>query len=377
MSSSSDSFLQKPTEELQYLVQHPELYHAALVAEAGRELRRRGATIAKPAPDRELVAAPTPLYDAYAESAPSPLTRWWPAGLIAAAVGGLAWWGLRDSAAPSKATPAAATQPIVLEAVKTNRMPDFEAETAQQVAATRRQLPAQDRADTTATGRYARTTRRYWLAENAAAYLTAQAQGDSASSLFPTQVDLALERISWFMKARAYDQHLHPVMEARLNEMEQGMLLRRSSLQTLKTQYSVGAEVTESKEAFVQAAEAEDIGREVQGLPSRKQPIAGSLASLNGTAKTAPSEEYKVVSSLPAPHRNQNPLYVLDGSLLPSDAMTGEAPHAVRSIPPDSIARIVVLKKQRAIEAFGPRAHDGAVIVFTKAAVRSSGRNQM
>ncbi|RSK46844.1 hypothetical protein [Hymenobacter rigui] len=375
MSSSSDSFLQKTTEELQYLVQHPELYHAALVAEAGRELRRRGATLPRPA-TAEPVAAPAPVYDAYAEPTPSPLIRWWPAGLIAAAVAGLAWWGLRDSTASTPAAVKPATNaPIVLESVKTSRMPDFEVETARQVANTRRQLPAQDRTDTTATGRYARTARRYWLAENAAAYLTAQAQGDSASNLFPNQVDLALERISWFMKARAYDQHLHPVMEARLNEMEQGMLLRRSSLQTLRTQYSVGAEVTESKEAFTQAAEAEDISRGIQGLPSRKEPIAGNLASLGGAAKAEPTQDYKVVKTLPAPHHNQNPLYVLDGNLLPSDAMTGEAPQAIRAISPDSIGRIVVLKKQQAVQAFGPRAHDGAVIVFTKAALRNSSRD--
>ncbi|UOQ78029.1 hypothetical protein MUN84_05255 [Hymenobacter sp. 5516J-16] len=49
-SSIPDSFLQKPTEELLFLVQHPELYHPSLVAEAGRELRRRGRACRPPYP---------------------------------------------------------------------------------------------------------------------------------------------------------------------------------------------------------------------------------------------------------------------------------------------------------------------------------------
>ncbi|MCA8829192.1 TonB-dependent receptor plug domain-containing protein [Hymenobacter pini] len=366
MSSSSDSFLQKTTEELLYLVQHPELYHPALVAEAGRELRRRGTDIPRPqAATQPDVAAAT--YDTEYEAA-SPLRRWWPAGLIAVAVGGLAWWGLRSSTASSATTakPAVA-KPIVLEAVKADRMPDFENETARQVATIRRQLPAADRADTTATGRYARTARRYWLAENAAAYLTKQAQNDSASALFPNQIDLTLERISWFMKARAYDQHLHPIMEAHLTEMEQGLTLRRASLQALRTQYSVGAEVTQEKKAFTQAAEAADIGRVLLGQPSQKAPIAGNLASLGSSATAPASQGLKAVKELPKPHRNQNPLYVVDGELLASDAFSGEAPAEVRNIPPDNIESIVVLKRDKAVLLFGPRAHDGAIVVTTKA----------
>jgi len=363
--SSSDSFLLKTTEELLYLVQHPELYHPELLAEAGRELRRRGATVPRPAqPEASLE------FSEYEQPAASSIVRWWPAAAIGAAVLGLGWWGLRDSSGTevTKATSAEA-KPIVLEAVKAKHLPTFEAEAARQVAATRRQLPAADRADTTATGRFARTARRYWLAENAAAYLTAQAEGDSASAVFTGQIDLTLERITWFMKARAYDQHLHPIMEERLNEMQQGLTLRRSSLKTIKSQYELGAEITNAQAAFTEAAEAADISRVVQGLPSQKAPIAGKLATLGGAPTTAPAKEgYTEVKTLPAPRQNQNPLYIIDGEALPSDPSTGEAPAGIRNLPASAFARIVVVKRQTAVKAFGPRAHDGAVIIVTKAA---------
>lgn len=364
--SSSDSFLLKTTEELQYLVQHPELYQPELVAEAGRELRRRGVVVARPA-----VAEAPPEPSPY-ETEPTTSGRrgWWPAAAIGAAVLGLGWWGLRDSSS-SDAAPVkpADSKPIVLEAVKARQLPTFEAEAARQVAATRQQLPAADRADTTATGRFARTARRYWLAENAAAYLTAQAQGDSASSVFTGQIDLTLERINWFMKARAYNQNLHPIMETRLGEMQQGLTLRLSSLKAIKAQYEIGGEMAEAEAAFTEAAEAADISRVVQGLPSQRTPIAGNLAALSGTSPAVPAKEgYTVVNTLPIPRRNQNPLYIIDGEAIPSDPATGEAPAGIQNLPASAFARIVVVKRQTAVKAFGPRAHDGAVIVVTKAA---------
>lgn len=364
MASSPDSFLQKSTDELHYLVQHPELYHPELVAEANRELRRRGAAQPRPTPSASLVE----------EEPTAPAARRWPAAVaLGVAVLGLGWWGLRSPPAAAPVAKPVVEQPIVLEAVKTSALPTFEQATAQQVAATRRQLPAADQADTTATGRFARTARRYWLAENAAAHLTAQARNDSMSSVFAGQIDLTLERISWFMKARAYDQHLHPVMEERLAEMQQGLTLRRSSLGSLQAQYQLGADMSEAKDAFREAAEAADISRVVRGLPSQQAPVAGNLAALGGGAVT---KGYKVVSTLPPPHPNRNPLYVIDGQLVPSDPGTGAAPAIIRNLPATAFARIVVVERQTAVKAYGPRAHDGAVLVITAAAARASNRAQ-
>ncbi|WP_426490771.1 hypothetical protein [Hymenobacter sp. 102] len=283
MSASSDSFLQKTSEELLYLVQHPELYHATLVAEAGRELRRRGVALPRYQEAEPTVAAPVSAAHAYEEPAPSSLGRWWPAGLLAVAVAGLAWWGLSDSSTATSAAVAAkpaSTAPILLEAVKTDRMPDFEAETARQVATAKRQLSATDRADTTATGRYGRMARRYWLAENAAAYLTKQATSKKVPDVFPGQVTIALERITWFMKAKAYNQHLTPVMEERLQLMQQGLLLRRNSLENLKTRYETYGETYLDRDLNRADFEASDISGELQGQPIKRAPMQGKLSEL-------------------------------------------------------------------------------------------------
>jgi hypothetical protein len=282
MSASSDSFLQKTSEELTYLVQHPELYHATLVAEAGRELRRRGVALPRPQEAEPAAAAPVFTASAYPEATSSPLGRWWPAGLLVAAVAGLAWWGLRNSTATSAAVAAkpVSTEPIVLEAVKTDRMPDFEVETARQVATARRLLPAADRADTTATGRFTRMARRYWLAENAAAYLTKQAAGKKVPDVFPGQIIIALERITWFMKAKAYNQHLTPVMEERLQLMQQGLILRRNSLENLKTRYETYGETYLDRDLNRADFEASDISGELQGQPRKRAFMEGKLSDL-------------------------------------------------------------------------------------------------
>lgn len=279
-SSAPDSFLQKTNEELLYLVQHPELYHPALVAEAGRELRRRGAAL--PA---SLAPEPTapPLPPDYIEPGPTFLVRWWPALVLAALVLGLALWGLRSSQSAPAPTPAATPKPagpIVLEAVKVERLPDFEAETRAQVAEVRRQLPAADRADTTATGRYLRMARRYWLAENAAVHLTKQARTGAVTGVFPGQIDLTVERINWFMRAKAYNQHLTPTMETRLTLMQQGLVLRRNSLENLKTRYDMYGETYLDRDLNRADAEASDIGGELLGKPSKRAPMQGNITDL-------------------------------------------------------------------------------------------------
>ncbi len=277
--SSPDSFLEKTTAQLQYLTQHPEMYHEAVVAEARRELQRRGALT--PHPAATAASAPDATAEvAYLADGPASGRRWWPAvaaGLVALA--GLGWWGLRDTP-PAAPAASARQEPIVLEAVKAHQLPDFERQAAGQVAQTRRLLPAADRADTTAAGRYARMARRYWLAENTAAYLTAQAMGDSVTAVFPGQVTIALERIDWFMGAKAYNQHLTPTMEARLTLMQQGLSLRRIVLENFKTRYERFGEVYTDRDQNRGDFEAADIGGQLLGQPSKRAPMKGNITDL-------------------------------------------------------------------------------------------------
>ncbi|MBT2557919.1 hypothetical protein J7E24_08990 [Hymenobacter sp. ISL-91] len=278
LSSSPDSFQQKTTAELQYLIENPDFYDAGVVARARQELRQRGA-LAPTAPSfSEPATLPVPTdYDDDDTAAAGHGTKWLLGGLLLALVLAGAWWLLRPQpAAPVTAAPAA---PIVLETTVVRPLPSFEQEAAGQVAITRRLLPAADRADTTAAGRYARMARRYWLAENTAAYLTAQALADSTTSVFAGQVGIGLERVNWFLSAMVYDQNLTPEMDNRLALMRGGMNLRRTSLEALKAHAEREMPlISETVERDQQ--EATSISREVLGQYRKAAPIRGRLETL-------------------------------------------------------------------------------------------------
>ncbi|UYZ63425.1 hypothetical protein [Hymenobacter weizhouensis] len=284
--AAPDSLLQKSDDELLYLVQHPEFYHPDLVFRAGRELRRRGValpqSISRAAPVLPANVPANVPADEAAEEAPRPRTRRWAAAAVAGvAVAGLGWWALAPTPPPPPASPAAAVEvPTELEAVVARPLPTFEALTAKQVQEVRRQLPVADRADTTATGRYLRMARRYWLAENQAAYLTRLALADSLTGTLPGQVDLTQERISWFMRAKAYNQHLTPFMEERLTQMQKGLGLRRTSLNYIKRNYEATGKPHPDKQMRADSHEAQLIAEDLRGRGGRQAPVRGNLSEL-------------------------------------------------------------------------------------------------
>ncbi|SDY05708.1 hypothetical protein [Hymenobacter psychrophilus] len=276
--SAPDSFQKKTTAELQYLVENPSLYDAGVVTRARQELRQRGALVpATPSLPNSPAAPVSTAYD-HDDAPPSQAgSRWLLGGLGLLAVLALAWWAFQPQ--PAKTAVRQPPAPIVLEATTIRPLPSFEPEAAKQVATTRRLLPATDRADTTAAGRYARMARRYWLAENTAAYLTAQALGDSVTSVFAGQAGIGLERISWFMGAMAYDQNLTPEMDTRLALMQRGMALRRSSLQALKARAEADVPLLDPDVERDQQ-EAVSVSREVLGQYQKAAPIRGRLEAL-------------------------------------------------------------------------------------------------
>lgn len=277
LTSPPDSFQQKTTAELQYFIENPDFYDAGVVARARQELRQRGALVPAAPEFSEPAALPVPT-DYNDDDTAGRGNKWLLGGLMLAVLLAGAWWMLRPQpTAPVAAAPAA---PIVLEATVVRPLPSFEQEAAGQVAITRRLLPAADRADTTAAGRYARMARRYWLAENTAAYLIAQALADSVTNVFPGQVTIAQERIDWFMSAKAYNQNLTPNMEARLTLMQQGLVLRRVSLENFKTRYETYGELYTDRDQNRANFEAEDIAGEILGKPTKRVPMQGNISDL-------------------------------------------------------------------------------------------------
>ncbi|SNC74614.1 hypothetical protein SAMN06265337_2458 [Hymenobacter gelipurpurascens] len=275
--TGSDAFLKKTDEELYYLVEHPEFYHSALIMAASQELRRRGAALPTPA---ALPPSPAPLPFEYEEPEPSLLRRWLPAALAVMLLGLTGWLILRHTnTSPATTATAKPAAPIVLESVKAQPLPDFEAQTKIRLQEMRQQLPAADRADTTATGRYLRMARRYWLAESQAAHLTDIAKRDEAAGTFPGQLDLTQERISWFMRAKAYNQHLHPIMEERLTLMQQGLVLRQTMLHNFKYRFD-NQLIMMDRDMNQADFEATDIGNELRGKPRQRAPIQGRLSDL-------------------------------------------------------------------------------------------------
>ncbi|SHK97052.1 hypothetical protein [Hymenobacter psychrotolerans] len=251
MAASSDSeFLSQKTDaELQFLVQHPDLYHPDLVYTARLELRRRG-------------IRPDLLHEAHTESAPLPQApdevsyeepSWWqrPGAvwvvvLAILLLGGVFYLQSRSASGQQDAavTDTADDAPLVLQSVETHVIPSFDSLTRAQIAQEMRQLPAAERTrDTAATRRYRLLAERYWKAENQTLYVLERVNKAAADSTLPGQATTVLEEWRRLTKALVYDFSLTPVLAERMNVMRRGAYLRIELLQTMRSRYQGGEPV--------------------------------------------------------------------------------------------------------------------------------------
>ncbi|GAA3917723.1 hypothetical protein [Hymenobacter algoricola] len=350
----NDFLTAKSDAELLFLVQNPTYYHPDLVQTARRELQRRSVPwAAAPA------AGTPPDLVAFAEEPPE--RRWLvPAlggGLVALALG---VFFLRTGATPPPA-PARPAPPAALVAVETHLLPSFEGLTASQLRKMPAALPPGEQADTTARRKYLLLARRYWEAENQSAYLYEQALLGKASPALPGQVETTLDKWHRLTSALVYDHQLQPGMTARLELMEQAAAVRIQNLQGMSEQVGYGNFPLNDDLVFLNDS-VQYLRQVLLGVPvaRRQRPVRGHRTFTDGTP------EVRELPQLPEARPQHNPLYVIDGHPFPSDASTGEAPAAVRRLSPDSIANIVVLKEKAAVGLYGPRAHDGAVVIVTR-----------
>ena len=223
MANSTDDFYHQKTDaELQFLVDHPELYQPSLLEAARRELRRRGVvpapaelpplTYVSPAP-----AAPTGLR-------PGPLAL----GLAAVLLVGLGGFYVAKQKNPPPAPPAAPAKPKApprLEEVETSAIPTYDGVVSQVVTQQVQHLPAAERAAATAKAdgaalrQYRELAKRFWAAECQTEYLTNQAREGKAGPVFADQTLVARSTWSAWNKAVVYRYDLGPTMQQQVQYM--------------------------------------------------------------------------------------------------------------------------------------------------------------
>ncbi|WP_375434469.1 hypothetical protein [uncultured Hymenobacter sp.] len=231
----SDSLSQKTDGELLFLAQHPDLYHADLIAAARRELRRRGISPdpAQPEPlPRENYILP---YQEEQEPSfwqrPAP----WVALLAVLLVGGILYWqNAQNKASQLVAAQQVEEEPIKLETVETHLIPTFDSLTRTQIAQEMRQLSPTDRSeDTTATRKYKLLATRYWNAENQSAYLFKQLKGTATDVAVARQAPVVIEEWRRLTKALVYNHGLTATFAERMDLMRRAAYLRIETLEEI------------------------------------------------------------------------------------------------------------------------------------------------
>ena len=227
MADSIDDFYHQKTDaELQFFVDHPELYQSSLIVAARRELRHRGVAPV-------LAAPPEPLPLAYASPEPAapaglrtgPLTL----GLAAVLLVGLGGFYVVKQKNQAPLPPAASARPKApphLEEVETSAIPAYDGLVAQAVAQQVQRLPAaelaaaKNKADGRALRQYRELAKRFWAAECQTEYLTNQARRGQASPMFADQALLARGTWSAWNKAAVYSYKFGPVMQEDFQRMQ-------------------------------------------------------------------------------------------------------------------------------------------------------------
>ena len=215
----TDFYHQKTDDELRFFVEHPEYYQPSLIESARRELQRRGALLAPPAP---LI---TPNLDATPETAGGRKTGL--LALLAAAVlvvgGGVIYY---TSYRPS---PAAVAVPVLpksvpqLTEVATSTIPNYDGVVAQSVT---QQLQRVPRAEQVAAQKanmplhqYRELAKRFWTAETQSEYVLEQAHQNKLTEALPGHVESAEAAWAQWNKATAYSYKFGPVMANHLDLM--------------------------------------------------------------------------------------------------------------------------------------------------------------
>ncbi|MCC2547158.1 hypothetical protein LJY25_11930 [Hymenobacter sp. BT175] len=246
MSSSQppagDFLTRKTDSELLFFVKNPGYYHADLVASARRELLRRGVPLTSPAPAPATASAPAQPLEYVEEK--NNLPAWILPGVLGLIlVGLLTYWVMSQPKAPPVAKSTKPAPPLELRSVETHMLPTFDSLTAADLVRERQAVSARERTDTTATRKYLILARRFWEAENPSAFLIKKATLAPVDSTFPAQAEMTYDKWRRLTSALVYDHKLKPVMQERMDLMQNIARRRLSLLVRMRGNFNQGVPV--------------------------------------------------------------------------------------------------------------------------------------
>ncbi|MGY3088646.1 uncharacterized protein HemX [Hymenobacter sp. UYAg731] len=217
--SITDFYHQKTDAELQFFVENPDHYQPDIVAEARRELRRRGVALPQP--------APAPL-----ATAAAPATRSLPTGPLVLAVAVVLALGLgvfyfikqNNNPAPTvAAAPAKPKAPPRLIAVATSTIPDFGPAVTASVQRQVQRIPAAERAaaaqEAMPLRQYRELAKRFWTAETQTEYVMNQARQGQLDAALPGHIQAVEATWEQWNKALRYSYKFGPAMTTHLDLM--------------------------------------------------------------------------------------------------------------------------------------------------------------
>ena len=224
--SITDFYHQKTDAELRFFVDNPDHYQPAIVAEARRELRRRGVALPPPAP------APLALV-------PAPPARGLRTVSLVLAVAvvlplslGLLYF-IRQKNSPSgyypaatstvAAAPAKPKAPPRLTEVVTSTIPDFGPAVVASVQRQVQRIPAAERAaaaqEAMPLRQYRELAKRFWTAETQTEFVMNQARQGKLDAALPGHIQAVGATWEQWNKALRYSYKFGPAMRAHLDIM--------------------------------------------------------------------------------------------------------------------------------------------------------------
>ncbi|GAB2846512.1 hypothetical protein [Hymenobacter ruber] len=216
--SISDFYHQKTDDELRFFVENPDHYQPDIVAEARRELRRRGVALPQPAP-----AAPVAM-DAPAARGlqANPLVL----GIIVVLTLSLGFFYFinhKNSAAPAATAPAKPKAPPRLTEVATSTIPDFGPAVVASVQRQVQRIPAAERAaaaqEAMPLRQYRELAKRFWTAETQTEYVMNQARRGQLDAALPGHIQAVESTWEQWNKAMNYSYKFGPAMSDHLDIM--------------------------------------------------------------------------------------------------------------------------------------------------------------